>query len=171
MSELRAAAGRRQVPLGWRVGLLVALPALIGLVFNALRPGPLPWTAREPYAILHDCPETTATAGVITASAALLRSGQSVFVDASATAAFERAHVRGALNVPFDPLLSVTDTSLAAIRATHASRILVYGAEGTGHALADELATHDVVGVLWVEGDLTALRDAGASIALEGSTP
>jgi rhodanese-related sulfurtransferase len=156
--------GGGRLPLGTRIALLVLLPGLLGVAANALRADRLPWVAPEPYLVLHDCPETTETAGTIAAAAALRKPGRLGFVDGSAADAFGRGHVKGAVNVSYDPLFPVAEGSVRALRDARATWILVYGGGGTGKPLADELASAGLSGVLWVQGDLDSLRAAGADV-------
>jgi len=145
--------------------LLVAVSCIFGAATNTLRPRPLPWFAPQPYAVLHECPEVTESAGVIAPEAALQKAGRIVYVDGRSPAEYQREHVDGALNIPYDPLYSIPEEALRRVRAQRGNWLLVYGGATTGKLLADELASSNLRGVLWVQGDLEGLRRAGARIA------
>lgn len=96
-------------------GALILLAAfLVGIVHNGLRKGGVPLLVKtEAPALLQPVDESSEGGGQEAAQAGtlslaktrdLLERGAALFVDARSPAAYERGHIPGAVNVPYDRL-------------------------------------------------------------------
>ena len=90
--------------LGWliiRSVILTAACVFAGMAFNAARSDGIPVVAPRPYEIYVPCPETLTEAQSVDASEA---TQNVLYVDARPTEQFQRAHIKGATNLPYDVL-------------------------------------------------------------------
>ncbi len=166
--EVRASAGARLQP--FRRALLEAasvalIGALAGLAVNALRADGLPLVARAPYQILVPCPEPGGPVEALDAGAPEISSERSFLVDARPSEEFNRHHIPGAVNIPYDWLDPVPDDTLAdlarSIAASGATRVVVYGDGGrpdNGEHLGKEISGCGIKNVFYIRG--------GAPVAL-----
>lgn len=143
--------------------ITVALAAALAVASNLVRDSPLPWVAREPYALFVPCPEPLGEVTAVTPQDAPLGDG-SLVIDARPPEEYAAGHVAGARSVVFDYLDPVPDAAVRDVAASGAARVVVYGdgaSPDSGHELARELSGRGVRNVLYVEGGAPALRAAG----------
>jgi hypothetical protein len=165
-AESRTLAGTQRQNL-WQILVEAAVVALAGaviaLAFNALRPGHLPLVARTPYQTLVPCPEPGGPVEALDAGAPEVSSPRSFLIDARSQGEFERHHLSGAVNVPYDWLDPVPEESLAelarAIAASGAARVVVYGDGGrpdSGEHLGKEISGRGIKNVCFIRGGAPA---------------
>jgi 3-mercaptopyruvate sulfurtransferase SseA len=87
-------------------------------------------------------------------------------VDARFSRNFRRAHVPGALSIPYRMLSGPQDEKLAPLRGISGASILVYGAtdRGEGKDLAEILAANGWPGVRYIDGGFEAWEAAGRPV-------
>jgi rhodanese-related sulfurtransferase len=87
-------------------------------------------------------------------------------VDARFSRNFRRAHVPGALSIPYRMLSGPQDEKLAPLRGIPGESLLVYGAadRGEGKDLAEILAANGWSGVRYIEGGFEAWEAAGRPV-------
>ena len=136
--------------------------AAAGLAFNSLRPGGIPVIQRKAYDILVPCPEKVGEVKSMSPAdfARLDRKGILV-IDARESERFHEWHVPGALSVPFDYLMPVTDESLKSIASARVKMVVVYG-DGldpdSGRELGRELSGKGIRNVHFIKGGAEAVR-------------
>jgi rhodanese-related sulfurtransferase len=142
---------------------LAVLAGVVGFVFNLARPQGLELVAKKPYKIYVPCPIATKAA----ASARLRELCQDLsclfVVDARTQAEYQKAHIPGAVSIPYDPIRPLDEETLSELRRAKGLGILVYGdlQINSGKLLADELASAGLRGVRYLEGGFPAWEQAG----------
>ena len=170
-SESRVVAGTGVQPFR-RALLEVVVVALVGavtgLVFNALRPDGLVLIAHTPYQTLVPCPEPGGPVEVLDPRDPEITSPRSFLVDARPRADFDRRHLAGAVNVPYDWLDPVPEDTLAelarSIAASGATRVVVYGDGGrpdSGEHLGKEISGRGIKNVYFIRGGAPAALGVG----------
>jgi hypothetical protein len=144
--------------------LVALIGVVISLAVNTLRPDGLPLIARAPYQTLVPCPEPGGPAEALAARSPEVSSPRSFLVDARSPAEFNRGHLPGAVNVPYDWLDPIPETSLMelarSIAASGASRVVVYGDGGrpdSGEHLGREISGRGIKNVFFVRGGAAAV--------------
>lgn len=143
--------------------------ALVGLVFNALRPAGLAWIAQRDYEILVPCPEPLGEAGVLEPARAAQPTAGALLVDGRTADLYRQWHLPQAINVPFDFLDPVSDEAVRKLARSGARLLIVYGdgdRPDSGQQLARELAGRGLKNVHFVRGGAPALRQV-----LKGGNP
>ncbi len=145
---------------------LIALPAMLGILVNSVRPDALPLVAERPYEILVPCPMERVEVEPVTAAEAALE--QVLFIDARPRDDYEKSHISGALSLPYDDLAEPSAAELAPIRQARAARIVVYGTLDhnfdLGHQQASDLAAAGLPRVYYLEGGFEAWRATGRPV-------
>jgi hypothetical protein len=152
-----------------REAAAVALAAsALALAVNAARPGGLRLVARSPYEVLVPCPEPGGPVTALEPGEAAPGSARTFVIDARDSAAFAAGHVPGAINVPYDWLDPIPETTLhelaRSIAASRAARVVVYGDGGrpdSGEHLGREISGRGIRNVAFVRGGAGALRGEG----------
>jgi hypothetical protein len=148
-----------------------ALAAAVGLAFNAVRPGGIPFVAKEAYELFVPCPEPLGEVEALDPADGRLRDPRTLRVDARGGDEFARWHLDGAWNVPFDYLEGVPEATVRRIAASGAAGVVVYG-DGhdpdSGRELARELAGRGVRNVGFVRGGAPALGAPGSEAGRPG---
>ena len=167
--------------------VILGLSAAVALGFNAMRENRLDLVARESFdsLIFQPCPETFEEAGK--ASLDDLDSGGgvafpegTVLVDCRSPEAFDRGHIPGALNVPYDELEGVSPKDVERLK-TH-RHVIVYcdgweeekdPAERYNNPpsslLADELKSAGLADVNSLAGGLRAYLEKGGQVRRGGA--
>jgi rhodanese-related sulfurtransferase len=148
-----------------REATAVALAAsLLALAVNAARPAGLPLVARAPYEVLVPCPEPGGPVAALEPGAAAPGSARTFLIDARDGAAYAAGHLPGAVNVPYDWLDPIPETTLRelarSIAASRATRVIVYGDGGrpdSGEHLGREISGRGIRNVAFVRGGAAAL--------------
>jgi len=140
---------------------VVAIFSAIGLAVNGVRGDGIPLVQRTEYQILVPCPETTGDVETLLAGDSTLHDTRTLLVDARSGVEYERWHMPGATNVPFDYLDPTDPAAIHAMASSGARRVVVYG-DGedpdSGEQLAKELSGKGIRNVGFVVGGATALR-------------
>ena len=165
-AESRVVAGARAQPFrrALREAAVVAVVgAVTALVINALRPDGLVLIAHTPYQTLVPCPEPGGPVEALDAHDPEITSQRSFLVDARPRADFDRRHLAGAINVPYDWLDPVPEDTLAelarSIAASGATRVVVYGDGGrpdSGEHLGKEISGRGIKNVYFIRGGAPA---------------
>ena len=135
-----------------RVAVLLGIPLLLAVSVNAFRPTPLDWLAKEAYEIFQDCPEATSQAEPVTLEFVRGKQTSVLWVDARPEEEFAKSHLPEAVNVVYDTLFPVAEEDLQNLQAVSKGKtIVVYGTEGIGKLLADDLASQGMVEVKYLE--------------------
>jgi len=161
----------REIMRGWRdisreALLILTAGSALGLVANAVRADGLVLGRVPPRAVEEECaPPTDQTQWISEAEAVeLVGHDEVLFIDARPTADFQRAHVAGALSIPFEAGQHVPPRSLEA--ALHARTVITYcdthGGCGASVALARALAAAGAGDVRVLEGGWPAWEQAAA---------
>ncbi len=145
---------------------LVALPALLGILVNALRVNGIPLIAEHPYEILLPCPMEQVE--VESVSVADVLHGQVLFIDARPQDSYEKSHIPGAISLPYDDLAEPSAADLQPVRNARAERIVVYGeldqSFDIGHQQASDLAAAGLPRVFYLAGGFGAWLEAGRPV-------
>lgn len=151
---------------------LAVFAGSVGFVFNLARPQGLALVAEQPYEIYVPCPITTKEAAPAGLDELCQDLSCLLVVDARPGDEYEKAHIPGAVSIPYDPLRQLDEKTLSELRQAKALGILVYGDLGidSGKLLADELASAGLRGVRYLQGGFPAWLDAGRGTR-GGSTP
>jgi 3-mercaptopyruvate sulfurtransferase SseA len=175
VSMQEQAAERRLLRWTWQAALLVFVPALGALVFNALRPAGLPLVTATDYRneILVPCPENVREAQAV----ALVELPEDLagltVVDARTSGEYLAGHIPGALSIPHRPLHTADDefrqklaADLELLHGVPGSRILVCGDErtGSGRDFAAVLLEHGFDGVRFLIGGCAAWEAEGRTV-------
>jgi rhodanese-related sulfurtransferase len=159
-------AERRLRRLALPALLLVAVPSVVAIGVDLVRPGGLPLVADTDYRdeILVPCPENVKEARSVRLDELPPVSGKTdgiVWVDARTPGEYVAGHVPGALSIPYravrrdDPeFRAAFDRDLAPLRGVPGSRIVVCGDEriASGRNLAALLLERGFAGVRYLEG-------------------
>lgn len=125
----------------WQLGAILALGALVGLAFNILRPGRLPLVADWSVKAQLAATTTTDTGESIVISledAQMLYFAQdAVFLDARSASLFQKGHIEGARNLPWEDFESRFQEVLSDVSPN--SNIITY-CDGESCSLSKELA-------------------------------
>jgi len=143
--------------------VLAVFAGLVGFVFNLARPQGLELVADEPYEIYVPCPIATKEA-VPARLDELCEDLSCLFVvDARPEAEYQKAHIPGAVSIPYDPIRALDAEQLSRLRQVKGAGILVYGDReiDSGKLLADELASAGLRGVRYLQGGFFAWLEAG----------
>jgi 3-mercaptopyruvate sulfurtransferase SseA len=172
VSMQEQAAERRWRRWSWQAVLLVFVPALGALLFNALRPAGLPLVADTDYRneILVPCPENVREAQAVALVELPPDLAGLTVVDARTSGEYLAGHIPGALSVPHRSLHSADEEfrqllarDLEPLRGVAGSRILVCGDEqtGSGRDFASVLLEHGFEGVRFLIGGCEAWEAEG----------
>ena len=143
-----------------RALVIVAAALLAAFFTNLLRPEPLAWVAKAAYNIYSDCPEHARHALPLTMNS--IERERDFFVDARRLDQFEAGHIPGAFLLTWDSLFPVDEARVKEIREAAAGwRIVVYGDMPGAKILADDLFSHKLGVVYYLEGGLEAWQNAG----------
>jgi len=109
---------------------LVVAVFVLSVAFNELRTESLPRIAKEPYQVYVPCPETEEEAGKVSldtlAKDELLSFPKgTLLVDARESESFDKGHIAGAVNLPYDDLMGVDESDLTNLRKLAAGRTLI----------------------------------------------
>ncbi len=131
---------------------IVGFSFAVGITMNATRPTPLAWAADSDYEIYDDCDETTETAEPMSIADVLAHPDYYLLVDAREPDAFAAGSAPGAVNLPYDPLFSVGQEEIDALRSRAGDRSLVIiGDPETAKLLADDLFSQGMTFVNYLE--------------------
>lgn len=148
--------------------IAAAACSVVGLLFNALRPGGIPLVANEAYELFVPCPEPLGEIEGLEPTDPRAREARVLWIDARDPKAFGDWHVPDAQNVPFDYLEGVPEATVRRIAASGAARVVVYG-DGqdpdSGRELGRELAGRGVRNVFFIRGGAPALRTQSESVS------
>ena len=140
--------------------IIVTVSLATAFLVNLLRPEPLAWVAKTPYNIYSDCPEHAQHALPLTIDD--VEHERDFFVDARKPEQFEAEHIPGAFPLTWDSLFPVDDVKVKEISEAAAGwRIVVYGDMPGAKILADDLFSHKIGLVYYLEGGLEAWQKAG----------
>jgi hypothetical protein len=138
----------------------------VALLVNTLRPAGLSLVAASPYRVLVPCPEPGGPVEPLAADDPAIAGKRTFLVDARPAADFDRRHLPGAVNLPYDWLDPVSEDRLQAvaeaIAASGATRVAVYGDGGrpdSGEHLGREISGRGIKNVFFVVGGAPALLD------------
>jgi hypothetical protein len=141
--------------------------ATLALAVNFVRHDGLPLVARMPYEVLVPCPEPGGEVTSVEPGDPALGSPRTFLVDGRSPEAFGRAHLPGAVNVPYDwldPIPGADMQRLArAIAASRATRVVAYGdgeRPDSGEHLGREISGRGIKHVSFVRGGAPALLGA-----------
>ena len=151
--------------------LLTAGCVLVGVVWNAVRPGGIPLVAPRPYDIYVPCPETEVEADSISAEDVVSQANV-VYVDARPREEFDRLHIKGAVSFPYPLLDEPVDEQAAALKRRRVP-IVTYGNGGRGDLgdmLASLLTELEIPNVSHLEGGLPAWRERGGAVEGPGTS-
>lgn len=148
--------------------IVAAVAAIVGILFNLVRPEGIPLVADTPYEIFVPCPEPLGEVeSILPSSTALdadeVASGRTLVIDAGSTSDYSSWHLPGAINVTFDYIEPVADSVIRRVASSRARVVVVYGdgAEpDSGRELAREIAGRGVSNVAFVQGGVQALKSA-----------
>jgi len=132
-----------------RALLIAGVSSLLAVAVNATRPTPVMWIAQADYEIFEDCDETTESADSIDIAEILKHPDWYMIVDSRDPEPFEEWHLEGAYSLPYDPLFSVDEETIDALRSEAGDRSIVVVGEGDiARLLADDLLSE---GLSWVQ--------------------
>jgi len=142
---------------------LTVVAALIGLLFNLVRPAGLQLVAMAAYDIYQDCPEISKEASpvkVVHLEKDLL---PFTIIDARPVTDFLNAHLPGARSITYDPIRPMEESLLEELKALGPNRILVYGDMeiDSGRLMAGELSSSGLLGVRYIQGGFEAWVKSG----------
>ncbi|RME23191.1 MAG: rhodanese-like domain-containing protein [Deltaproteobacteria bacterium] len=155
-----SAAGFVRIAL--EAAAMMVASSLVGLAVNLFHPRAIPYVAEKPYRTVVPCP--VPGKDVDACGANELHRQVNLFVDARSRRDYEKWHVPGAMNIPYDylepvPQASIDELSMA-LSARHARKIVVYG-DGrnpdSGEHLARELAEKGFGNICFVKGGAPVL--------------
>ena len=139
--------------------------AVVGSVWNLVRPHGIPFVQKTEYQILVPCPEGGGEAPGLAASDPVLWEPRTLLVDARAPAEHQAWHPSGALPLPFDYLAPAPKAEVRRIASSGAARVVVFG-DGenpdSGEQLARELAGSGIRNIFFVQGGVKPLAEAVA---------
>jgi rhodanese-related sulfurtransferase len=145
---------------------LTVVAALIGLLFNLVRPAGLPLVARAAYDIYKDCPEISKEASPIKVEHLEKDLSALTIIDARPVNDFLEAHLPGARSIAYDPIRPMEESLLEELKAIGPNRILVYGDMeiDSGRLMAGELSSAGLLGVRYIQGGFEAwVKSDGAT--------
>lgn len=107
------------------------------------------WIAQAEYEIFEDCDETTESAEAIDLSEVVKNPSWYLIVDSRDPEPYEEWHLEGAYLLSYDPLFSVDEETIEALRIEAGDRSVVVVGEGDfAKLLADDLLSQ---GMSWVQ--------------------
>ena len=132
-----------------RALLITGASFLMALAVNATRPTPVLWIAQADYEIFEDCDETTESAEPIEIAEIMKHVDWYMVVDSRDPEPYEEWHLEGSYSLPYDPLFSVDEETINALRSEAGDRSVVVVGEGEiAKLLADDLLSQ---GLSWVQ--------------------
>ncbi len=136
----------------WRMMILLAVPTLIAVTCNLLRPEGLPFIATEPYEIFTDCPEATAQADSVSLKDARTQAGDFLLVDGRAPAQVKAEPIDGAIAIAYDELFPVSAEDVSKLAQARGERVVLVIADeaATAKLLADDLRSQGVLKVRYL---------------------
>lgn len=152
-----------------KIGLRDAIAITIAcfpfaFAFNALRSDGIALIQQKEYQILVPCPVTEGTVEATDAEALKPDAPRTLLIDARSSEEFQRWHLPGALNVPYDYLEPTDPKTINQIVSSGAKRVVVYG-DGdnpdSGEQLAKEIAGKGIRNVAYVRGGSSRLNKSG----------
>ncbi len=158
----------------WEALIVAVLGALVALLVNAIRPAGLPLVTTVPYETLVPCPEPGGPVLALAPGDPALASPRSFLIDARAADEYAAHHLPGAVNITYDWLDPLPETTLAelsrAIAASRAAKVVVYGDGGrpdSGEHLGKEISGRGIKNVFYMHGGAPALLPGPGSSALD----
>ena len=132
-----------------RALIITGVSCLLAVAVNATRPTPVVWIAQADYEIFEDCDETTESAEAIKLAEVTKNPSWYLIVDSRDPELFEEGHIIGAYSLPYDPLFSVDEETVEALRSEAGDRTIVVVGDGDfARLLADDLLSQ---GMSWAQ--------------------
>jgi rhodanese-related sulfurtransferase len=145
--------------------VVVAACALVGSIWNLVRPHGIPFIQKEDYQILVPCPEGGGEAPGMAAEDPVIWESRTLLVDARPAADYARWHPPNARHLAFDYLEPAPKDEVGKIASSGAARVVVFGDGGdpdSGEQLARELAGSGIRNIFFVQGGAQSLEAAAA---------
>jgi rhodanese-related sulfurtransferase len=155
--------------------IITAATALFAIGVNALRDDGIDLVATIPYEIFSECRDSTAFSESVTKTD-LNWEKTPIYVDARPKTAFEKAHVKDAINIPYSALFGATPEDIARLKSAKNEEnhrtIVVYGLYKDGEnapvdfsqPLAEQLIETGFKNVKHTNGGIEELKKQGAVI-------
>jgi len=155
------------VPILRDATIVTIASAAIALTFNAIRSDGIRLVQQEEYDILVPCPEPVGDPEQIEAQDPRVKDERSLLLDVREKEDFEKWHMEGARNQPFDwlgpPIDEEVKTVAKQVAASRAQRVIIYG-DGddpdSGKEWAKLLSGANIKNVFYVVGGAPALNPA-----------
>jgi Rhodanese-like domain len=161
---------------------IAAFASAVSIGTNMSRADGIPLITDIPYDIFAPCKDSEASSEALQISDITSNAPATIYVDARPKKAYDKQHVKGAINVPYSALFGASEADINRIKSAvtdrNATAIVVYGlfldpADAAkqidfGKPLADQLIEAQVQNVGHVEGGLEALNKSGVEI-VQGS--
>lgn len=141
--------------------IISVVVSCLAVIVNFIHPNRIPLISEKPYETLVPCPDSTGHIEEVSYSEIKGRLNEALVIDARAAEDFDKWHIDGSINIPYDYLSPVCPLKIKEIIKSKKKYVVVYGdgeEPDSGRELAKELATRGVKNVHYIRGGIKEIE-------------